>query len=256
MKRLFTGCLLLLGVILFLWKFSTSPESVSDAPEVYWPPAQSPVSIDNTSGENPAPAAPPSTGESGLPPGATDRFRALRDYSLSRDGPVSLYGLVLDQGRRPVPGAVIELELRQADSELLERTNLLEFKMGDELLSRTLTVTSGPNGRFEVIADHGRLLTLQNVTRPGYQWIVPSEINFSFLSRHTPQNMPYADPARGITVHLWEKGPTQPLVPIWHRVNLPHGDGSVRLNLLLGKTDNAAAADLEFSTRLLFPGDA
>ncbi|MFN0069315.1 MAG: hypothetical protein ACKVYV_16965, partial [Limisphaerales bacterium] len=42
----------------------------------------------------------------------------------------------------------------------------------------------------------------------------------------------------------------------WHRVNLPHGDGSVRLNLLLGKTDNAAAADLEFSTRLLFPGDA
>ncbi len=105
-----------------------------------------------------------------------DRWRRLmqiRQLALEQNQPVEFYVRVLDQSERPIGGAKLTLKLTRTDENMFTTTNFFHQKMGDEVLTIPIEMTSDETGWIRVSGTNGYFLDMVRLTKEGYSSSYP-----------------------------------------------------------------------------------
>ena len=104
----------------------------------------------------------------------------FRQLVLSANQPIEFYASILDQDNKPVEGAKLKLKLSYTDEEMFRGTNFLHKKMGDEILSKPLEITSDSNGWIKLSGLKGQILRVESLNKDGYSWEMPQIDSFGY----------------------------------------------------------------------------
>ena len=183
----------------------------------------------------------------------------IRRYLLSRNQPVSFYARAVDQDGHQVSDVEMRLALAYVDTAKVLSPAFLRSKMGDEQVKKRITLKSDSRGWLRLEGEMGYSVRIESVSKTGYLWHEPSRLG-SFLyeaderARVHPDMQGGYDATTGYTVHLWRKGPTEPLVLVNRWLKLGTNTHSRLMNLFRAD-DSAQASDLRIKVEYTSPDE-
>jgi hypothetical protein len=155
------------------------------------------------------------------------RVGQLREGAEERNVPIAFWGKVVDQFDSPIPGARIQMEIREWHLRLLSPL---------EPDFQTFEQTTDAFGVFHLANARGDVLTIKSLNKDGYTASQNSLRSFGYniSTNHLP------DPNNPVTVRMWKKEGPQPLESKrLSRVGIPCDGTPVAFDLLTGKKSQA-----------------
>ena len=183
------------------------------------------------------------------PPGVSDadwrEATAIRHMMLATNKKIEFHARAVDQDGAGINGVVFDLMLSGVDEEKVLR-EFPNIKMGSEIFSETIHLTTDSNGWVHLTGRRGRMVVVEGL-KPGngYLWQQNGYPSFDYDGGQALK--PHEDPTKGYTFHLWKKGQTERLVKVACSVKVePYGTNWYAMNLFDGQVQDVRAGDFRF----------
>jgi len=142
----------------------------------------------------------------------------IRQMMLATNKKIDYHARVIDQNGIGVAGAILEVEISGVDEQKVLR-EFPAMKMGSELFSEKIQLTSDSDGWIRLIDRRGTMVVVKDLQPgSGYIWQLKGYPSFDYKGNHELKD--FQDPAKGYLVHLWKKGEPERVVPVSFGVSM------------------------------------
>jgi hypothetical protein len=222
-------------LLLILWvrhggKTSTPEVSVSPAETVPLTNSTDSKKSTNPFGELPTPGAPSGP----VITGDVNRLEtAVRLHNQPHNNPVAFYGLVVDQDTNALADVTVQLEVSESYFDN-------SFQVSES--ATNFVKKTGPDGRFEVTGVTGHMVTVENITKPGYE---PGILQKHY-GQFGAQSGSYTDP---VIFRLWSTNLHQQLIRGKTSFEIVPDGRAYQIDLTNGTISESAQGDLKVWVR-------
>ena len=190
-----------------------------------------------------------------LPPGLNPRIwkqmAHVRSGFAKMNGPIAFYGRIIDQRNDPVIGARIHLTLSRYSERLLDTLDADKMMM-----EQKISTVADASGWLSITGKFGSTLRIEDIEGEGYLWRNPGFGSFDYGTNRSGVPRPYADPSKGIILHTWKKGVTDPVIEIHQRIRLVENQIEYPLNIFSTiRSEGIGPVDLLLKIPLAAPDD-
>lgn len=156
--------------------------------------------------------------------------------------PVRFWGRVVDQDEKPIAGSKISLTVRQWHMTPIQQTR------GD---FKNLERLSDSDGRFQIEGERGDVLTVQAITKEGYELSPKAQKSFGYnISTNISP-----DPERPVVFRMWRVQAAEPLVIGKKFVRVVPDGRAYSINLAANTITPGEAKGADLHLRLKRPGN-
>ena len=174
----------------------------------------------------------------------------IRQMMLATNKKIDYHARVIDQNGIGVAGAILEVEISGVDEQKVLR-EFPAMKMGSELFSEKIQLTSDSDGWIRLIDRRGTMVVVKDLQPgSGYIWQLKGYPSFDY--KGGPDLTDFQDPKKGYVIHVWKKGETESLVQWSKTASLPRNVARQGYSIF-GSSVAPEQADIVIESQLVHP---